>query len=184
MTSMAARPSAEAQPMHPALLALGALVVLLALIFLPRLSIGQNRLVGQAAPDFNLEVVHNGERGSRLRLGDLQGHPVLLDFWATWCGPCKMEAPLLSRVAARYRDRGLIVIGVNTSDQPGLAGAFAAREALAYPIVFDDQSVANERYGVDVLPTLVLVGKDGKVRAVRAGLVDESALDAMVAAEL
>jgi cytochrome c biogenesis protein CcmG, thiol:disulfide interchange protein DsbE len=128
--------------------------------------------------------VHNGEPGAQMRLSSLQGKPVLIDFWATWCGPCQLEAPILSRVAERYRDRGLVVLGVNTSDKAGQAAIFATRKGLSYPILFDDKGLANELYGVEALPTMVMIGKDGTVKAVRTGLVDEGAIDAMIGAEL
>jgi thiol-disulfide isomerase/thioredoxin len=156
---------------------------------LPRLGISTDPRVGKPAPELSLEVVHNGEKGSRLSLASLKGHPVVLDFWATWCPPCRMEAPILNRIAERYRDRGVVVVGVNTSDKPGLAGPFAAGEKLSYPIVYDpaiqfQEGDVGHAYGVQNLPTLVVVGKDGAVRAIRTGLVDESSLDALIGAEL
>jgi thiol-disulfide isomerase/thioredoxin len=169
---------------NPFIVALIALAILLAVAWLPRLGVGKNPLVGKPAPAFSLEVVHNGEPGAKLGLAALQGHPVIVDFWATWCGPCQMEAPILSRVAERYRDRGLVVLGVNTGDKPGLGAAFAARKQLSYPILFDEGNVAGDLYNVEVLPTMVIIGKDGKVRAVRSGLVDEGTLDSLIGAEL
>ena len=169
----------------PFLLAFVAAVVVVLLAFLPRAGIGKTHpLVGKPAPDFTLDVVHNGEPGARMALASLRGRPVVIDFWATWCGPCQLEAPILSRVAERYRDRGLVVLGVNTSDKPGLAAPFAAKKSLRYPIVFDDGGHASDAYAVQSLPTLVIVGKDGTVRAVRSGLVDESALDTLIGSEL
>ncbi len=168
----------------PFTIALIAAAVLFALAVLPRLGFSKHALVGKPAPAFSLEVVHNGEPGARLSLDALAGKPVLLDFWATWCGPCQVEAPIVSRVAERYKDRGLVVVGVNTNDKPGLAGPFAAKKRLSFPVVFDSQGDVGDSYDVRSLPTLVMVGKDGKVRAVRQGLVDEAALDAMVQAEL
>ena len=168
----------------PFLVALVALAVLFVIAFLPRAVAGRHELVGKPAPDFTLDVVHNGEPGARMTLSALQGKPVLLDFWATWCGPCQVEAPILSRVADRYKDRGLVVVGVNTNDRAGLAAGFAAKKKLSYPIVFDEKSSTGDAFHVSSLPTLVLVGKDGTVRAVRTGLVDEGTIDALVGAEL
>lgn len=181
MTSPARSPSRD--PGSPLAVALIIVGLLLAVAWMPRLGLGlgKHRLVGQPAPDFGLEAVHLPPEGSgKVRLSELQGKPVLLDFWATWCGPCQVEAPILSRVADRYRDRGLVVLGVNTGDRPGLAAPFATRKQLSYPIVFDADHSAADLYDVDVLPTMVLVGKDGKVRAVRVGLVDEASLDSMI----
>ena len=172
------------EKVSPFLIALVAAVVLVLLAVLPRAGFDRHALVGKPAPDFSLEVVHNGEPGAKMQLSSLKGHPVVLDFWATWCGPCQVEAPILSRVAERYKDRGLVVVGVNTSDKPGLASVFATKKQLRYPIVFDNDGEAGHAYAVESLPTLVIVGKDGTVRAVRSGIVDENALDALVGAEL
>ena len=174
----------DEKPSSPMTVALVALGLLLVVSLLPRAGLGKHPLVGKPAPDFSLDVVHHGEPGSRLSLSALHGKPVLVDFWATWCGPCQLEAPILSRVADRYKDRGLVVVGVNTNDRAGLAATFAVKKQLTYPIVFDPHGQASEAYHVESLPTLVLVGKDGTVRAVRSGLVDEGSLDAMIAAEL
>lgn len=178
-----AKPREDAE-LSPAFLALLVAVVLLIAAFLPRFSSSKNPLVGKEAPGFALEVVHNGEPGARLDLAELRGKPVILDFWATWCGPCRMEAPILDRVAQRYKDRGLVVVGVNTADGPGRAGPVAAKMGLSYPIVFDATKSVGDIYGVESLPTLVVIGRDGQVKAVRTGLVDEASLEALVAKAL
>jgi thiol-disulfide isomerase/thioredoxin len=162
---------------------LAALGVLLLLVVLPRLALHRHPLVGKPAPDFSLDVIYNGEPGSKLQLAKLQGKPVLLAFWATWCGVCRAETPTLNRVAERYKDRGLIVVGVDTADKPGLGASAARRLGMVYPVVYDDGGV-DDLYGVEALPTLVMVGRDGNVQAVRVGLADESSLDALVGAAL
>ncbi|MCS6899316.1 MAG: TlpA disulfide reductase family protein [Myxococcales bacterium] len=173
-------------PGNPLAVALILLGLLLAVAWFPRLGmgLGKHHLVGQMAPDFGLEVVYNGPPNSKIRLSEFQGKPVLLDFWATWCGPCQAQAPILNRVAERYRERGLIVLGINTGDRPGLAPLFAAKKGLTYPILFDASHDVADTYDVTSLPTLVLVSKDGKVRAVRTGIVDEGTLDTLIIAEL
>lgn len=175
-----ATPPESSAPWHYGLVALGVLILLAAL---PRLALHRNPLIGKPAPDFALDVIHNGEPGAKLQLAKLQGQPVLLAFWATWCGVCRAETPALNRVAERYKDRGLVVVGVDTNDKPGLGAPIAKRLGMVYPIVYDDRDV-DDLYGVEALPTLVVVGRDGQVQAVRVGLTDESALDALVSAVL
>jgi len=134
------------------------------------------------APDFTANVVANrleAEHGT-LTLSALKGHPVVLDFWATWCGPCQAEAPIMNGLAKRYKDRGLVVVGVNTSDAEGLAEKFAARKGLGFPIVYDEGNDIAKKYGVDSLPTLVVVSKEGNVVAVRRGVTSESDLARLV----
>lgn len=160
-----------------------AVIVLLLLVALPKFALQRHPMVGKPAPDFSLEVIHNGDPGSKLQLTKLQGQPVLLAFWATWCGVCRAEIPTLNRVAQRYKDRGLVVVGVDTAEKPGLGGPVARRLGMVYPVVYDDSNV-DDLYGVQALPTLVVVGRDGQVQSVRVGLVDESMLDALVSTAL
>jgi thiol-disulfide isomerase/thioredoxin len=143
--------------------------------------------VGGDAPDFSLPIVANGaaigdavgDKGT-LRLSELRGQPILLDFWATWCGPCRAEAPIVDRVSRRWRDRGVVVIGVDTdAPEQGDPRAFAAAHGLTYPIVRDDGR-ASRMYAVEGLPTLVVVSRAGKVVAVRTGITEDGELDRLI----
>ena len=140
----------------------------------------KSALVGSPAPDFLLPYASRAERGKSQRLSDLQGHAVLLDFWASWCGPCRAQSPVLARVAQGVGTDKLRVLGVGTSDDKGSITRFLDRESLPYPSVFDDQDVASSLYHVQGLPTLVLIGKDGTVRAVTTGFTDERELTRLV----
>jgi thiol-disulfide isomerase/thioredoxin len=139
---------------------------------------------GGAAPPFTLALLAKDGAGvtgqPTLSLGELEGKVVILDFWASWCGPCQLEAPLVNKVADRFKDRGVVAVGVNTSDQPGRGRAWALSKGLTFPIVYDsDESVARA-YGVDGLPTLVVISRTGKVMATRTGVTDDAELDALV----
>jgi thiol-disulfide isomerase/thioredoxin len=138
-------------------------------------------IVGTDAPDFTLDVVANAEGDQKnVTLSSLRGKPVLIDFLATWCGPCQVEAPVVNKVAQRFRERGLIVVGVNTSDMQGAARPWAKARGISFPVVFDEgDRVANE-YGVHNLPTLVVVSRDGKVTAFREGGVSAGELERVV----
>ena len=137
------------------------------------------------APDFALDVVANGgaldSSPSSLKLSELRGHAVLLDFWATWCQPCRAEAPIVDRVWRRWRDQGVVVVGVN-EDKPdeGDPVAFAHSAGLTYPIVRDPSGAAMRSFEADSLPTLVVVSRTGKVTAVRAGITSDSELERLV----
>jgi cytochrome c biogenesis protein CcmG, thiol:disulfide interchange protein DsbE len=165
-------------------LAIGALVVALVAGFalLPRLFASSgSALDGSDAPDVSLPFVANAPAGAtNLSMSGLHGSAVLLDFWATWCGPCQAEAPVVDRAAQRYSGQGLAVIGVNTSDESGNAAPFAKRHHLSYPIAFDEGQRAALAYKVESLPTLVLVSKTGKVIAVRTGVTSDAELDALI----
>jgi cytochrome c biogenesis protein CcmG/thiol:disulfide interchange protein DsbE len=141
----------------------------------------QSPLVGKEAPGFELKAVLNGPQGAeQVSLASLKGKAVILDFWATWCGPCRAEAPLLDRLSQRFQNDGLVVLGVNTNDEDGLAAIYGKKTNLSYPLVYDTQSKVARTYGVDSFPTLVVVDREGKVSAVRVGVTDEAELDRLV----
>lgn len=166
---------------YRAIALLVAFSVLVGLFVLPRLTPSTSSLVKQIAPEATFPVVANGDPGARMSLADLKGHPVILDFWATWCGPCNLQAPILDRIAKRYESRGLVVLGVNVEDDPELASSFAKKKGLSYPIVTDPGHAAQQLFGVDKLPSLVVIDREGRVASFSAGLVDEGSLDQLIA---
>jgi thiol-disulfide isomerase/thioredoxin len=175
---MAEREFYSGKILYPAIVALVTLSALFGLAILPRL-FSDRRMVGKMAPDFALDVVTSTD-GDRIHLNDLKGRAVLLDFWATWCEPCQVVAPILDRVSRKHRDKGLVVVGVNTSDQPGLAPIFAKKKGLSYPIVYDADDEVARRYGVSNLPTLVAISADGTIVEMRSGLEDEKGIEELV----
>jgi cytochrome c biogenesis protein CcmG, thiol:disulfide interchange protein DsbE len=167
---------------------LGLVLVLLAgFTLLPRvLGRHDSASVGHQAPDFALALVANGaslgERSTAtLSLSELRGRAVLLDFWATWCEPCRVQGSIVDRLARRWHERGVVVVGVNT-DTPdqGDPRAYATSHGLSYPIVKDDMGVASRAYGVEDLPTLVVLSPAGKIVAVRTGVTDDAELERLV----
>lgn len=161
------------------------IVVALALgfAFLPKLTNGCGAPeMTEDAPEFTGRVVANGLTADQqnVKLSELRGHPVILDFWATWCGPCQAESPIVNSISQRFRDQGLVVIGVNTSDERGLAERFAMKKGLTFPIVYDEQNVIARKYKVDNLPTLVVISKEGKFVAIRHGITSDSDLERLV----
>jgi len=134
------------------------------------------RSSAKPAPEFSLKDAS----GQTVRLADYRGKVVLLDFWATWCGPCQQEAPIVDRIAQRYGAQGLAVVGVNTSDEAGNAAPFAKRHHLSYPIAYDEGQRVAMAYGVENLPTLIVISKTGKVVAIRRGVTSDAELEDLV----
>ena len=115
---------------------------------------------GSTAPDFTLTDL----QGRSLRLSDLRGKAVILNFWATWCPPCKQEIPWFVDLQKRYGAQGLQVVGVSMDDgdQKNVA-TFAAQNSINYPILLGTENVAQQYGGVDYLPTTFYITRDGAV---------------------
>lgn len=166
--------------------ALGAVLVVAVLfgaVVLPRIAPDQSAggaMKGQLAPDFSLPVIFNGESESRIHLADLRGKAVVLDFWASWCMPCRQEAPILDSVARSHRGKGVIFVGINTGDQRQRAIDFAKSRNLTYTEAFDTGGHVADAYGVQGLPTLVVIDPKGRVTAMLTRLVSRSEVEALV----
>lgn len=156
-------------------LLVGAASLLFFLVIGPMLK-SKHPLVEQPAPDFNLEVIHQGDDGSRLQLSQLRGRPVIIDFWASWCGPCRAQAPIIDEVA-RAKKSDAIIVGINTNDSRASALSFARGRRLSYPSVFDPSGSVATRYAVRAMPTMVIIDREGKVRFVQTGVVSRSKIE-------
>ncbi|HZD18124.1 MAG TPA: TlpA disulfide reductase family protein [Actinomycetota bacterium] len=129
------------------------------------------------APDFTRPLL---EGDGSITLSDLRGHPVLLNFWASWCGPCKEEAPILADGWRRWRDSGVIFLGVNTRDSRSAAIAFDERYGIEYQSVVDQNEQVNYAYGVTGFPESFFIDADGVIVAKYVGAMDAETLDAYV----
>jgi len=115
---------------------------------------------GQAAPDFTLETLD----GKTVHLSDFKGKGVLLNFWATWCQPCKIEMPWFAELQKQYGPQGLQIVGVAMDDaSPKEIGEFAHDLGVNYPILVGKEEVGNAYGGVQFLPATFYIGRDGKI---------------------
>jgi len=153
-------------------------------LVLPRLA--PDPFVGKPARDFMLpRLGASGTVGpEKVRLSDLEGKAVILDFWASWCMPCRAFGPTVDRVAKEYAPRGLVALGVLTGDMPDDAAAFLKEHPLDYGSIVDEQREAALAFDVQSLPTVVVLDKKGGVVAIRRGGVSERELRALAEAAL
>ena len=134
-------------------------------------------LRGKQAPAFTLKTAD----GKTVSLSDYKGKAVLLNFWATWCGPCKLEMPWLIDLQKKYDAQGFTVLGISEDDGPVKDVAdFAAKMGVDYPVLIADDSVSKVYGGVDFLPTSYYIGRDGKVVAEVGGLISQSEIEAKI----
>lgn len=116
-----------------------------------------------AAPGFTLERLDAAGAGEQLSLSDLEGKPLVVNFWASWCIPCKDEAPVLQETYERYRDQGLVVLGIDAQDFRKDARGFLERFGLTYPVVYDGKGSTLGKWGVTGFPETFFVDRSGKL---------------------
>ena len=119
----------------------------------------------QQAPEFELDLLGGGTLSS----DDLKGHPVVLNFWASWCAPCREEMPAFERMWDRYRDDGIKIIGVNVQDSVEGAQGFLDEISVSYPIALDPTNSLASELGVRGLPQTFFIGPDYRFEKISAG---------------
>ena len=120
------------------------------------------------APDFTLPTVN----GPNLRLHEQRGRVVMVNFWATWCGPCRVEMPHLNRLYEKYRGSGFVLLGVNIDENPRAAADLAAKLGMKFPVLLDTDKKVSRLYDLSAMPSTVLIDRDGRVRYVHRGYRD------------
>jgi len=107
--------------------------------------------------------------GENLRLSEYRGDVVMINFWATWCGPCRQEMPLLEEIYQRYNKLGFTLLGVNVEEHSNDADRFLAETPVSFPILFDPSNEVSKQYGVSAMPSTVIVDREGNVRFLHHG---------------
>lgn len=125
--------------------------------------------VGQMAPDFELQ----GQNGTTVKLSSYKGKTVYLDFWASWCGPCKQSFPWMNEMQSRYGAKKFQVVGVNVDQKTDDAKAFLKENNANFDIVFDSTGKIPKTFQIKGMPTSMLIGADGKVLSIHTGFKPE-----------
>ena len=162
------------------LIGMGLVAVCLGIYFLEHLSRPSGPRAAPAdraiAPDFSLPDL----TGQRLSLSSYRGKAVLLDFWATWCDPCREEIPHFVELQSKYRDRGLQIVGVSMDDGPEPVRDFYQRFKMNYPVVMGNAKIGELYGGVLGLPIAFLIGRDGRIYGKHIGATDITVFEAEI----
>lgn len=124
--------------------------------------------VGANAPDFTLKTLN----GPNMRLQEQRGKVVLVNFWATWCGPCRKEMPHLNRIADKYKSSGLVLLGVNIDEDVRNAAEVAGKLKVSFPVLLDTDKAVSKIYDLNSMPSTMVIDRSGKVRYVHRGYQD------------
>jgi peroxiredoxin len=132
---------------------------------LPAWSAAADAAAPAPAPGFTLM----SRDGRQVSLAQFKGDVVMINFWASWCGPCRQEMPLLDSIYKQYKDLGFTLIGVNVEPDSGAANHWLQQTPVSYPILYDTQSKVSKLYQVQAMPTTVIIDRKGMVRYVHRG---------------
>lgn len=128
-------------------------------------ALAKGKKVSGKAKDFTL----SSNTGKNIRLSDLKGKVVMINFWASWCGPCRQEFPLLDDMYKRYQPAGFELLGVNIEPKKKDADKLLKQIPVTFPILYDTEQKVSEMYDVSAMPTTILIDKNGKMRYLAKG---------------
>ncbi len=128
---------------------------------------------GSQAPLFELERAD----GTMVRLEDYRGQVVLLNFWATWCAPCRIEMPLLQSTFESSKDQGLVILGIDFDEPADLVASFGDELGLTFPLLLDPGGKVQQQYKVRGYPTTVILDREGRIQSYHIGVLTDSQLD-------
>jgi cytochrome c biogenesis protein CcmG, thiol:disulfide interchange protein DsbE len=129
---------------------------------------------GLAAPTFDLPSTTPGQQ---IKLAELKGQVVYVDFWASWCGPCRKSFPWMNAMQSKYGAQGFKIVAINLDTERKLAQQFLSETPAKFAVAFDANAQSPKQYKIKGMPSSVLVGRDGKVIAVHSGFNAQSAKD-------
>ena len=128
-------------------------------------SVSYAEQVKKPAPDFTLKSM----TGENVKLSELRGEVVMINFWASWCGPCRQEMPLLDDFYKKYKNLGFTLLGVNVEEDSSKAAGYLAEVPVSFPILYDNTNSVSKMYDVDAMPSTVLVDREGNLRFLHRG---------------
>jgi len=136
-----------------------------ALVALLMSQVAWSKEMNQPAPDFTLK----SSTGENVKLSELRGNVVMINFWASWCGPCRQEMPLLDEFYKKYQKLGFVLLGVNVEEDSSKAAGYLSEVPVSFPILFDNTNSVSKMYDVDAMPSTVLVDREGNLRFLHRG---------------
>jgi cytochrome c biogenesis protein CcmG, thiol:disulfide interchange protein DsbE len=141
-------------------------------------SLTEAPIVGHLAPDFTLFT----PQGESVTLTDYvnrngeSGRPVILNYWASWCGPCRMETPELQNASLKFKNQ-VAFLGINQGESAKIVSEFGLSYGLTYPLLVDEENTINREYGINSLPTTIFIDREGVVREVFIGILNRAVLE-------
>lgn len=145
------------------LLNVGILALILTQLLTPASNVVSDPLVGHPAPDFSLAMLHPGPVGSVLSLSNFKNKPIVLNFWASWCAPCKEELPLLEQTWKQAQGKDVVFLGVDFQESNNVALSFLQQFSITYPIILDSGGSVGLQYGITSLPQTIFINRQGVV---------------------
>jgi peroxiredoxin len=134
--------------------------------------------VGQAAPDFTLQNIE----GKNVSLSDFRGKTVLLNFWATWCGPCQAETPFLEAVHNERATKGVMILAIDIKENPATVKSFAVSKGMSFPILLDTEAKVAQKYCLpSAIPITIFINAEGTIKARKVGAFrNQAELESMI----
>jgi len=134
-------------------------------------TLAQGPAIGKLAPDFQLSSLD----GQSISLSDFRGKPVLLNFWASWCGPCRLEMPFIQQIYEEWSDKGLVVLTVNLQEDPGRVKEFVESFGLSFPVLLATNQEVPLAYNIRGIPATFFIDKNGIIQDIKIGAFSSGA---------